>query len=172
MLYYTYISNISFLKIQIESVQERKKCDLCGHEFTSNIKDTNYCDECFEKDDKIQALKTTHNVEYSPKFFERDHSPVFLSKPKKDTVGRNSVSPIDYEISGSNDKDKSSESNTKERNNCVECIEKNEKVRALEIEYVHARNRLDTEFEQKKQKLVEREVASMKSLEESNTKYR
>jgi hypothetical protein len=111
-------------------------------------------------------------VEYSPKFFERDHSPVFLSKPKNDTVGRNSVSPTDYEISGSNDKDKSSENNTKDRNNCVECIEKDEKVRALEIEYVHARNRLDTEFEHKKRKLVEREVASRKKLEESNTKYR
>ena len=27
-------------------------------------------------------FETAYNVEYSPKFFERDHSPVFLSKPK------------------------------------------------------------------------------------------
>ena len=120
--YRKYFTNKGNLKIHIESVHERKNCDLCGDEFSSNIKDMHYCVECFEKNDKIIGLETAYNVEYIPKFFERDHSPVFLPKPKKDTVSRNSVSPTDYEISESDDKDKSSESNIKDKNKCVECI--------------------------------------------------
>ena len=58
-----------------------------------------------------------------------------------------------------------------DKNNCVECVEKNGKIQALEIEYDYVRMKLVTEVQCKKQKLGG-EVAESKKLEESNTKYR
>ena len=58
-----------------------------------------------------------------------------------------------------------------DKNNCAKCVEKDDKIQDLEIEYDYVRVQLVTEVQSKKRKL-DGEVADRKSLEESNTKYR
>ena len=85
------------MEVHIKTIHKKLKAFMCER-----------CGKVFAQKKNIKMHLRKHqksNVEYSPEFFEQNHTSEFFSKPENDAVGKRSVIDTEIKISGRDEKE-------------------------------------------------------------------